>query len=377
MSKGTKNYLDDFDFCLRKSIAVHVFGEHVTGNQAEFAEAVNSAQPTLSKWLNRKVDEEGRITSTLESRHVPTAAQIILASAYLSMSVAEMIDKAIEGEEKSPLILPGMLEKMKKLSKDLHEKGVISARLPYLTRTSDYLKKIWRTAKSRYAGFFLQDEGAFGHLIIETFEPLKTGSVPMVARVIGKAGNPYRGSIVSPPANDHLYFYIRQEDGKNDRGVLIFYIDDDIQGAYECGSGILISNDRKTGHVRLQWVIIWRIGEATELLTADTLKAIQEMQAHEASLNMKDQEFEKTLQPLDEIIRPLLEQDMPNSKNHQIQFEILRERHRELYTHYTEECQKQIKFAENTVKYAKARYEAALKELDQLKEKEKPTPQDV
>ena len=365
MSKEPKNHLDNFDFCLRKLIAVHVFGKHIDETMTEFAKAMDTTQPVLSKWMSREVDEKGRITPSLESRRVPNTSQIVRASAYLSMPIAEMIDEAIKGEEASQLISAGMLERMKKLSKSLYEGGVVVSPKRSEKRASEYLKKVTRTANSQYIGFFLQDRNV-QHLIIETYATNKSGSVPMVARIVGKAGNPYRGNVVSPPGNDHLYFYIRQEDGKNDRGFMVFYIDDDMQDSYKCGSGVLLSTDRKSGKLRLQWVVIIRTGDASKPTSNDTMAILHEMQTHEHELNIADAEFVKTVEYLDQIVKPILEEEMPKGGN-SLQFENLRDRQEKLYDIYQGLYPNEIVAAEKRVELTKAQYEKALAELEKRK----------
>ena len=364
--KEPKNNLNNFDFCLRKTIAIHVFSKNSDDTLAEFARALDTTQPMLSKWMSRQVDEEGRITPSLESRHAPTAAQIVLASAYLSMPVAEMIDEAIKGEETSSMISAGMLDKMKKLSKDLHEKGVVANTKQSENRTPEYLKKINRTANSRYIGFFLQD-GSIGHLVIETYEPYRSGSVPMTARIIGKAGNPYRGNVVSPPGNDHLYFYIRQEDGKNDRGIMVFYIDDDMQDKYKCGSGILLSTDRKSGKIRLQWVVLLRDGESEKQDTSDTMRLLRNIQKREPEINQEDREYEKSIQWIDKDIRPILEEDLPEVRDNHIQFDNLRDRQDKLYEVYQRLYADELISAERRVEFLKKQYEQALTVLNTIR----------
>jgi len=372
MEKEQKNHLDNFDFCLRKTIAIHVFSKNSDDNMTEFAKALGTTQPMLSKWLNR-ITENGRITPTLESRHAPNTAQIILASAYLSMPVVEMIDIAISEEKAAEekqcmLISPGMLNRMQQLSKELHEKGVAAAPKRFEKRTDDYLKKINKTGNARYIGFFLQDDRV-EHLIIETYEPFKTGSVPMTARIIGKAGNAYRGNVVSPPGNDHLYFYIRQEGGKNDRGVMIFYIDDDMQDQYKCGYGILLSTDRRTGKIQLQWVVIIRAETKPESTKSDTMLALREVQEHEKEINDADREFERSnkIKMLDSLLRPLLEAELPIANDHSIQFDDLRNRQKKLFDIYQTISEPEIAIAEERVAFAKAQYEQALSELNEIK----------
>lgn len=368
MAKEIKNHLDNFDFCLRKAIAVHVFGRNREDNMTEFAQAIGVSQPMVSKWLNCYTDDDGRITPDLESRHAPNTAQIILASAYLSKPVIEMIDDAIEGEKKLKLISTGMLNKMQQLSNDLHEKGIAVPPKRFEKRSEDYLKKINRTGNARFIGFYLRD-GDIEHLIIDTYEPIKTGSVPMTARIVGKAGNPYRGNVVSPPGNDHLYFYIRQEDGKNDRGVMIFYIDDDMQDEYKCGYGILLSTDRKTGKIQLQWVIIIRFENKPENREIDTMLALHEIQKNEKEINNTDRELESTsrIKLLDSMLRPFLEAELPVAHDHSIQFDDLRDRHKKLFDIYRTISKPEIAIAEMQVEYAKIQYEQALASLNELK----------
>lgn len=368
IGKEPKNHLDNFDFCLRKAIAVHVFGKYTDETKTEFAKAMDTSQSTLSKWISCEIDEKERITPSLESRRVPNTAQIVLASAYLSMPISKMIDEAIQGEEESHLISAGMLEKMRKLSKDLHEQGVATSKRSE-KRPPEYMKKVERTANSQYTGFFFQDD-QIQHLIIETYEPYKSGSVPMTARIVGKAGNPYRGNVVSPPGNDHLYFYIRQEDGKNDRGLVTFYIDDDMQDTYKCGSGILLSTDRRSGKIRLQWVVIIRTGDVAKPTSNDTMEILREIQSCEQEMNLEDTEYVKTIEYLDQIIKPILEEEMPTSGN-DILFENLRDRQEKLFRIYQSQYSDEIAAAEKRVAIAKIQYEKALAEMEEKKNETK------
>ena len=363
-NKEPRNYLDSFDFCLRKTIAIHVFGKKTEETMTEFAKALDTTQPMLSKWINREVDGEGRITTSLESRHAPNASQIFLASVYLSMPIAEMITEAIKGEEDAPLISSGMLEKMKKLSKDLSDGSIVNSLKRSEKRTPEYLKKVIRTANSIYTGFFLLDDKV-QHILIETYEPYKSGSVPMTARIIGKAGNPYRGNIVSPPGNDHLYFYIRQEDGKNDRGVMVFYIDDDMQDLYKCGSGLLLSTDRRSGKIRLQWIVIIKTGDASKPISNDTMAILQEMQKHERELNLSDVEFMKTIECIDQVVKPILEEEIPAGGKY-ILFENLRDRQEKLYEIYQELYADEIAAAKKRLEITKFQYEKAKAELEKM-----------
>ena len=373
MEKEPKNHLDNFDFCLRKTIAIHVFGRNKDDNMTDFAKALDTSQPMLSKWLNCITDDKGRITPTLESRHAPNTAQIILASAYLSMPVVEMIDAAIDGEERKarPMISAGMLSRMQQLSSELHEKGVAVSSKRFEKRTDAYLKKIKRTGNARFVGFFLHD-GSVEHMIIETYTPFKTGSVPMTARIIGKAGNPYRGNVVSPPGNDHLYFYIRQEDGKNDRGIMVFYIDDDMQDQYRCGYGILLSTDRKTGQIQLQWVIIIRTESENQANENDTMLALKKIQMQEQEINASDRIFEDTndIKILDQMLKPLLEETLPEAKGNVIQFADLRSRQKRLYEIYQSIYNPELTIAEKKVAFAKEQYEQAVENLNAIKRKQ-------
>lgn len=193
----------------------------------------------------------------------------------------------------------------------------------------------------------------------------------MTARIIGKAGNPYRGNVVSPPGNDHLYFYIRQEDGKNDRGIMVFYIDDDMQDLYKCGYGILLSTDRKTGKVQLQWVVIIRVDIEKQNNESDTMLALREIQKNEKEINDSDRRFERTneIRLLDQMIKPLLEEKLPEEQENSIQFDDLSMRQKRLYELYQSIYESEMENAEIKVEYAKRQYEQALSELEAIKAK--------
>lgn len=189
----------------------------------------------------------------------------------------------------------------------------------------------------------------------------------MAARIIGKAGNPYRGNVVSPPGNDHLYFYIRQEDGKNDRGIMVFYIDDDMQSKYKCGSGILLSTDRNSRKTRLQWTVIIRIGESEPPFSKDTMTNLRYIQENEIKFNDEDLEFEKTLREIDEIVVPILKEDIPKPEKYYIQFDCLHDRQSYLYKEYKKRYgEKETGLVEKQVEITKELYEKALAELERV-----------
>ena len=363
MHKEPTNHLDSFDFCVRKTIAIHVFGNRDNETLSDLARACETTPQTMSKWISYET-EDGKITTRVESRRAPSFSQILLASVHLSMPIADMLEEAVKGEKKAQLIPSGMLEKMQKLLKDL--KSSVTPPKRYDNRTDAYLKKIRRVGNAQYIGFFLQGD-KLQHMIIDAYEPYRTGSVPMTARIIGKAGNPYRGNIVSPPGNDHLYFYIRQEDGKNDRGLMVFYIDDDMQDKYRCGSGLLLSTDRRTGKIRLQWVVIIRKSDVVQPSKTDTMLILQEIQEHESEVNRDDFAFENNLSGLDKIIKPFLEGDMPSAENNSIHFDNLRERQEQLFELCKNLFDDEVVDAEKQVEITKMQYEAALARLEQVK----------
>lgn len=177
------------------------------------------------------------------------------------------------------------------------------------------------------------------HFVVDTGEAVRSASVLAFTRVIGKAENIYRCNIVSPPNQKHLYVYLRQDSGKHDRGMIVFKVDNDIQGSFACGSGIMLSTERKSEEKRLQWVVILRIGENNDALTSEcsderSAPLIQiELAARADVLNVSDTLFEQgdAVKAADLIIEPILREPMPTPNGFYIDFNCLKERQDFLY----------------------------------------------
>ena len=151
---------------------------------------------------------------------------------------------------------------------------------------------------------------------------------------------------------------------------MVFYIDDDMQNEYKCGLGILRSTDRKPGKIRLQWVVIIRLESNSQSKVNDTMMLLREMQSKEQEINQTDYEFEQNVEVilLDQMIKSLLEEEIPSSRRNQILFSNLKERHEQLFQIYQNVQSSLIKIAEMRVELAKAQYEKALAELSLIKD---------
>ena len=150
---------------------------------------------------------------------------------------------------------------------------------------------------------------------------------------------------------------------------MIFYIDDDMQDQYKCGYGILLSTDRRTGKIQLQWVVIIRAETKPESTKSDTMLALREVQEHEKEINDADRELERSnkIKMLDSLLRPLLEAELPIANDHSIQFDDLRNRQKKLFDIYQTISEPEITIAEERVAFAKAQYEQALSELNEIR----------
>lgn len=171
---------------------------------------------------------------------------------------------------------------------------------------------------------------------MDTYGALDTGAVPVLIRNVGRASDMYRGNIVSDPAQPYLYIYMRQDTGTVDRGVMVFrYFDGDVQGAYKCGSGVMLSTERNLLVPHLHWVIIIKIKDNTKMIEndiiineRDTVEIVRQAQRQAKEIDRTDELFlcENGINEIDKLIRPVLEEALPFPKEHYIMFDELSER---------------------------------------------------
>lgn len=342
------NRLDDLEFCIRKGVGVYCIRKYLNNankTQAELAEFLTTTQPTISRWNHVADVEEFRITSTSESRYAPSSMHLIQLSSFFHKSLHTMLKDVIREEQANPCLyseetllrIMALAAGMEENAKSPPEqKGADCFGIPYIS---------YKLQRSRYLGFFLSlnPKKPVEHFIIDTAKATKSASVPAFARVIGKAENIYRCSIVSPPNQKHLYIYLRQDNGKQDRGLIVFKVDNDIQGPFDCGSGIILSTDRKSEEKRLQWVAILRIGENHDPLTAEcsderNAPQIQEALAAKARiLNNTDTAFEQEpdVKTADAFIESILREPLPSPNGCYMDFGCLKDRQDVLYEQFT------------------------------------------
>lgn len=359
--KKVKNHLDDIEFCIRKGIGVYCINKYLKSEdkgQEDLANYLGITQPTVSRWKKTDDVKEFTITSTSDSRHAPTLMQIILISSFLHKSLSTMLRDVINEEQKKPLLLNTEMVKrvnaivtgMSEITKDSSEhKG------------TDHFGIINKLQKSRYIGFFISSDPRKNveHLIIDTAEAVRSASVPAFTRIIGKAENIYRCNIVSPPNQKHLYIYLRQDSGKYDRGMIVFKVDNDIQGPFDCGSGIMLTTNRKSEEKRLQWIVIIRIGENYDQLTSEcsderSAPYIQnELATRAMILNEADTLFEQeeSVKTADQIVESILKEPLPAPNEFYMDFECLKDRQDYLYEEVYETFLKHIPFAFDYDKY--------------------------
>ena len=349
-----ENHLGDLEFCIRKGIGVYCIRKYLkltNKTQTDLADFLGLTQPTISRWLNTVDAKNDLITSTSDSRHAPTLMQIIQISSFFHRSIHSMLKDVISAEQNTPLLFrPEILESVKRLAAGMDE----SSKGTSEQKGIDHFGIINKLQKSRYLGFFMSHDPQKGieHFVIDTGEAVRSASVLAFTRVIGKAENIYRCNIVSPPNQKHLYVYLRQDSGKHDRGMIVFKVDNDIQGSFACGSGIMFSTERKSEEKRLQWVVILRIGENNDPLTSEcsderNAPLIQtELAARADALNVSDTLFEQgdAVKSADFIIEPILREPMPTPNGFYIDFDCLEERQDFLYEEVYGKHLKKISF---------------------------------
>lgn len=349
-----ENHLGDLEFCIRKGIGVYCIRTYLkltNKTQADLADFLGLTQPTISRWHNTADAKNYSITSTSDSRHAPTLMQIFQISSFFHRSIYSMLKDVISAEQKKPLLFNSeMLERVKKLAAGMDE----SSKGTSEQKGIDHFGIINKLQKSRYLGFFMSHDPRKGieHFVIDTGEAVKSASVLAFTRVIGKAENIYRCNIVSPPNQKHLYIYLRQDSGKYDRGMIVFKVDNDIQGSFACGSGTMFSTERKSEEKRLQWVVVLRIGENNDPLTSEcssekNASRIQaELAARADNLNVSDTLFEQgdAVKAADLVVEPILRESMPTPNGFYIDFNCLKERQDYLYEEVYGKHLKQISF---------------------------------
>lgn len=264
---------------------------------------------------------------------------VLRISAYFQKPFIVMLRRVIAQEERKPLLYDKhMLRRVKNFTDHLPDNPRSDAFTD--KKGDDHFEIINKLARSRYIGFFAAgQEGAVEHFIMETADATVTASVPAFIRVVGKAENVYRCNVVSPPNQRHLYVYMRQDSAKNDRGILIFHADEDIQGVFACGSGLMLSTDRKSGEKRIQWVAIVRMGHNDNSITAHLrderlATSVQKGLSSMASvLNDADLAFSQSesIHTADDLVGPVLRENLPSPNGFYLDFACLKDRQATFY----------------------------------------------
>lgn len=367
----TKNYLNDFDWCLRKAIAVYVISKEMRPfsdlsqesftHDIEKKEQVRIDPGTLSKWMSPVNIANGKIVSKNDDyKRVPTFGQLMAISAHIKKPVQLMIREAVEEDKKSKNSLLGgsFADRAKTLSKELKSQVKKQKTFQYEAKSSDHLKRILKFERSRYIGFFLsasarnsENGPRVEHFVLETSDTLETAAVQCLMRVFGKAEDSYRCNIVSPPnRQNYVYIYLRQDTGNCDRGMMVFRVPSGIQNFFQCGMGFLLSNRREDGLLGLQNVIILRIGEtigedlSAKLDERNAASMLRAMQKRGSMLNAADLAFENTsdLRQTDRILREELLKMQSKWSDGFLCIGDLKERHDEVYKLYEEQIENKL-----------------------------------
>lgn len=336
-----RNLLDDVEFCIRKGIGFYCIPRYLRKmhlSQAKLGGMLGINQENVSRWKSDSEMEPYRIDSTMKARHAPTTFEILKCSSIFHISVETMIREVVAAEEvNEKFCKPEILEEIKRISAGFQP---IEQKNGDETKGSDHFERIDLLRNSVYIGFFLESNGEMSHFIMETSEEAThSASVHAFIRLIGKAAQIYRCNIVAPTNQKHLYVYMRQDGGKNDRGILTFRMDTDMQDEFVCGSGLMYSTARKNGEKRIQWVVILKISDNHNSLTANSGNEKEadfirrKLQENSQNLNQMDGEFVETEQVrnVDEIIEPVLRQNLPSPTGFYLDFKCLDDRQEEIY----------------------------------------------
>lgn len=354
-----KNKLDDFDFCLRKAIAVHIIGEYIgqASTQTSFGNSMGVRQCVISKWINCKCDTiNGKMTidSTMSSRYVPSFLQLVKMAGIVGMTISEMIIKAVEKDKtnNTHLLNNDFAEQALSLAETLasNEKPVYTDPFlnEYRKKSPEHLQRIIKFEKATYLGFYLhQDKETkqfeINHLFLDTFEAAESGTVPVQIRIVGRSEHLYWGNIISPPNQDHLYIYMRQDGGKNDRGLMVFhYHEGDIRHGFRCGSGIMFSTERNLEKPHMHWIVLIRTNDNLKTLpeskedNKNAVEMLRNRQIEAEETDRKDKTFFEVnnIAELDSIIKPILEEALPSPDKHYLIFDTLDIRQRTFHDGY-------------------------------------------
>ncbi len=343
-----ENKLNDLEYCVRKGIGTHALKLLRNGmgkTQQDVADYLGVSQSLVSKWERRPGRQDHVVTSTTSNHEAPTMEQLLQLCAFLETPFARMVQIAIDEEARERSLFSDDLLVGARAIAGPQSHRMLS--MPADPKGPDHFELIRKLQRSVYFGSFLSEPSAgesqprVEHFLMETSVPLKTGAVPAFMHVVGKAGNGYRCNIVSPPNQRHLYVYMRQDSAGNDRAILVYYGDKDIQGLYACGSGAMLSTNRKSGAKRLQWVAIVRICDNDDELTVNCedegqMSGIQrELSLLPRSLvtNEADRSFVASdiVRSFDDAVREHLMRPLPNPEGWRLDFDCLKDRQDEFY----------------------------------------------
>jgi len=261
-----------------------------------------------------------------------------------------MLKDIIEAESADYLLYDALsLSEIRQLAEEV--KKEVPAKPAQRRLGDDHFTIINKLQKSSYLGFFISadDANAVEHFVIETAMAKDSAKLPATMRVIGKAGNEYDCDIVSPPNQNHLYINIEQSNGRYDRGVIVFYVDHDMQGPFECGSGFILSTDRRSGEKRIQWVVIVRIGIYNSTVTPGFENLRQEDDTYDLEYtyvrtrdaNESDGAFVRrnSVVEADSVVGPVLREDLPVQSSFHLSFACLKTRQKRFYNLYKKQVE--------------------------------------
>lgn len=270
--------------------------------------------------------------------------------------LTEAIEKDKQAGDDEKMFYGKVLEKADNLLSGLKENIRTDKSFLYDDANSENLTRIRKLEKARYLGFFLENQSTIGHFIMETSSVLKTGSVQALLRVISEEENPYRCNIVCPMNQKLLYIYLRQDSAQNDRGMIVFDVGFRLQGKFRGGSAVMVSTNRSTETLQVQWAVLVRIDDNDDIRIADKLNErnapsmLRDWINRSEEMDLFDQIFisKQVISDADNVIYPVLKEQYPASTDEKpfINFDELRSRQKYFYEHTYREHLKKMNLAQ-------------------------------
>ena len=226
-----QNDLDNYDFCLRKAIAIHAIGGYLSEKgikEEEFAKEIHFSQSTVSRWIRKYRQEKDTESESLET-DAPSFEGILKSAVVIHSSVFEMIRYSVELEENEKTS-QGILKTdfIKETRYLLEKSGKEASHSTTRTHVSNETHKKNLECFSETQFRLLcdprdEESGYCYQFVIDTDEVENSAVVPFTMHSSGQRS--YYGSIVAPPATHLVFLYFMQQGDFPDRGFAQFYFE--------------------------------------------------------------------------------------------------------------------------------------------------------